>query len=112
MSDKKQPTPKYTPGENDAKLFNVIRIWDVYVFARAAEEAQACLDTWIRSENLTPSEATALPVTRDPEVRERWRNEKPLVANDITEEEFEEMAKGRTTIELYNLLFKKGTDSK
>lgn len=104
---KKTEAPKYAPGPNDPKLFNTMIIFDVYTLARDGEQARECVLDWIRNQQLTPSEQQALPVTRDVEIREAWRAEKPFVAADITDAEFESMAKGNTTVQVFQLLYTK-----
>jgi len=103
----KTPSPARAPGENDPKLFNVIVVFDVYAVARSGESARECVLNWIRNEQLEPSEQRALEARRDPEVRLAWREEKPMVADDITDEEFDGFVKGNTTIQVFEHLYLK-----
>ena len=105
---KKDPkAANLAPGPNDPKLFNTIIIWDVYCVARSPEEARETAKRWITQEDLKASEEVALSVTREAEVREVWRNEKPLVGNNITDDEFEQRVKGKTTIQIFEDLYTK-----
>lgn len=106
-SPTKPASPARAPGENDPKLFNVIVVFDVYAVARNGESARECVLNWIRNEQLEPSEQRALEARRDPEVRLAWREEKPLVADDITDEEFDGFVKGNTTIKVFEHLYLK-----
>lgn len=100
MADQKPTVPE------GAKLFNVIVVYDVYAVAHDFETATAAVKDFIQNGELPPSESKALGVRREVEVREAWRNEKPFVGADVTDDEFEKI-KGKTTIETYNLFNKK-----
>ena len=88
------------------KLFNVVKAWDVYVAAESEEEALKALAAHIRTEGLRVSEETAIEVREERNVRAAWRDEKPLVADDVSDADFDRL-KGKTTIELFEILHKR-----
>jgi hypothetical protein len=88
------------------KLYNTIIIHDVYVIANDAAEARETVKTWIK-EGLQPSEETALEARDQRNVRQSWRDQKPLVGGSVTDKEFEGQIKGRTTIEIFEHLYMK-----
>jgi hypothetical protein len=86
------------------KLHNVIVVFDVYALAHDAVQAREVILAAIRDMNpLPPSEAVALPTSRIREVRAAWTGQKPFVADDVTDAEFESV-KGKTTLEVFELL--------
>ena len=97
------------------KLHNVIIVFDVYALAHDAAQAREVIIAAIRdspangAEPFAPSEAVALPTSRIREVRAAWTNQKPFVADDVTDEEFESV-KGKTTIEVFQMLNLKPED--
>lgn len=91
------------------KLYNTIAIYDVYVVAESDEEAQAALQAW-RATN-APSETVVVEVRREVSIREAWCVQKPLVANDVSDEDFEKI-KGKTTAEIYRELYTKNLSPK
>lgn len=108
VAKKDPPKPvNKTPGPDEPKLYNTIIIFDVYTVAKSSEKARETLLHWIQNEQFKPSESVAHEVRRDPEVRLSWREEKPLVADDITDEEFEKTVKGHTTIQIFEQLYLK-----
>lgn len=94
--------------DDPMKLHNVIVTFDVYALAHDATAAREIIIAAIRdaTDPLGVSEAVALPVSREREVRAAWRDEKPFAAEDVTDEEFESI-KGKTTIEVFKLLYTK-----
>jgi hypothetical protein len=89
------------------KLFNAIAIFDVYVVAETSEEARAALLRWIADdEDSLHSEVVATETSRMGAIRDAWRDQRPLVAADISDEGFEQL-KGKTTIEVFKQLYTK-----
>lgn len=89
------------------KLFNAIDLFDVYVVANSPEEARACLLDWIRNHELPPSETKAMEARDERNIRQSWREAKPLVAADITDAEFEKHIKGHSTVEIWQHIYTK-----
>ncbi len=85
------------------KLFNTCVVWDIYTVAESHEAARAAAEAMIKSGELNPSESVALEVKRENEVREAWRNERPLVGQDISDADFEKL-KGKTTHDVFAML--------
>jgi hypothetical protein len=88
------------------KLFNVVKVWDVWVVSESPEEARGIVDTFIRQENLPISEETAIETKNERDIRDAWRGEKPLVANDVSDADFERV-KGKTTLQTFEMLHKR-----
>ena len=93
------------------KLYNTIIVWDVYTVAESPEEAHsAALATikGIASDDVLPHSTDAqVEVTNEREIREAWLAERPLVAGDVSDADFETL-KGKTTLDVYKLLHTKG----
>jgi hypothetical protein len=87
------------------KLFNVIAIWDFYTVAETPEKAREALLTWI-AEGVKPSEIVAVEANREIAIRSAWREQPPLVADDVSEADFKQL-KGKTTIEIFEQLYTK-----
>ena len=51
-------------------------------------------------------EQTALAVTKEREIRTAWREEKVIVAADVSDDDFEKL-KGKTTLDVFNMLHTK-----
>lgn len=87
------------------KLYNVIVVYDVYAVAESPEEAREAILAAIADaeEPLNPSEQTALPVTRERDVREAWLTEKPFIGATVSDEDFER-CKGKTTLDVFKML--------
>ena len=88
------------------KLFHTIVIFDAYVVGNGHEDARATLLHWIREEKIKAVEETALEVSADREIRPSWHEQNPYVSSEISDADFEKL-KGKTTMEIYNLLYKK-----
>lgn len=71
------------------RLFNAIIIYDDYVVAKSAEEARTTLQTGIIAGDVSPIEIVAKEVTMANSIRSSKTDDKPLVASDVTDEEFE-----------------------
>ena len=98
------------------KLFNAIAIFDVYVVAESSESARAALLAaigWPHGEvdGLAPMEITATEALRENAIRESWREERPFVAMDVSDDDFKKCA-GKTTFEMFKLIYTKGTKGK
>lgn len=89
------------------KLFNVIVNFDMYVVAESPEAAREALQAWVAEGN-EPSESVAIEALRENSIRAAWRDKPPLVAADVTDDQFETL-KGRTTATTYALLYTKGS---
>lgn len=85
------------------KLFNVIKTWDVWTIAETEEEALKAVSMHIREEGLRASEEVVIETKEARNIRAAWIDEKPMVANDVSDADFER-AKGKTTIEIFNML--------
>jgi hypothetical protein len=86
------------------KLFNTIAIYDIYVVAETGEEARKTLLAWIPE--ATPSEAVAVETSRETAIRNAWREQKPLVAQDVSDANFKKL-KGKNTIEIFEHIYTK-----
>jgi len=87
------------------KIFNVIVVHDVYAVAESQEAAVAAVKEFIRNGELKASE-TALPIHNDRNIRDSWREERPVVGSDVSDEDFDKL-KGKTTIDIYADLYTK-----
>jgi hypothetical protein len=87
------------------KLYNAIAIWDCYVVAESSEKAREALLGSI-SDGEAPSEIVAVEANREAAIRDAWREQKPLVAVDVSEADFQQL-KGKTTIEIFGRLYTK-----
>mgnify|MGYP001289189670 CR=1 FL=1 len=90
----------------DLRLYNTIVVFDVYMIARSAEAAREGLLSTITG-TIAPTETVAKEVTMPNSIRQSWVNEKPWMALDVTEEEFEQL-KGITASEAFTKLYTKG----
>lgn len=88
------------------KIFNIVKTWDVYCTAESEAEALKAVGIHIRQEGLRASEEIAIETLDERNVRAAWRDEKPLVADDVSDADFERV-KGKTTIEVFNMLHKR-----
>ena len=89
------------------RLYNAIAIYDVYVIAESGESAREALLATIQNDaDFKPSEVVATESMREGAVRESWQGEKPVVAADVSDEDFTSI-KGKTTIEIFQHLYLK-----
>jgi len=58
-------------------------------------------------EGATPSEMTALEARTEGNIRQSWREQKPFVAADVSDADFEKKVKGHTTIEMFKQIYTK-----
>jgi len=85
-SPKKVDKPK---DRVDLRLYNAIIIYDDYVISRSPEEARLALLASIKSGDLSPMEIVAKEVTMANSIRRSKIDERPLVASDISDSEFD-----------------------
>lgn len=88
------------------RLYNTIAIFDCFIVAENGEPAREALLSWIRDERMQPSELVAIEVKRKETVRASWQNQNPLVASDISDDDFEAI-KGKTTLDVFAHLYEK-----
>lgn len=91
MGASTKPTPKGEPAKDRVglRLYNVIIIYDDYVIAKEAAEARALVEGAIVAGDLEPMEQVAKEVTMANSIRTSKVKASPLVASDVTDEEFE-----------------------
>lgn len=89
----------------EPRMMNVILVYDAYCVAVEGESAEAAVLDLIQSGELKPSQHKALPLVASP-VQPAWRDERPIVADDVPDAVFEQL-KGKTTQQAYELLTKK-----
>jgi len=87
------------------KLFNTIAIFDVYAVAETSEKARDGLLAWI-AEGAAPREIVAVETSREGSIRESWRAQKPIVADDVSDADFKKL-EGKTTIEIFEHIYTK-----
>lgn len=87
------------------KLYNTIAIFDVYIVAESGEAAREALLASIK-EGTKPSEVTATETVRETAIRSGFREERPFVAGDVSDEDFEK-CKGKTTAQVFQDLYTK-----
>ena len=85
------------------KLYNVVKTFDVYAVAESPEEARAVVETFIRQEGLPASDEIAIEATDPRHVREAWHEQRPMVADDVSDADFDQL-KGKTTMEIFKML--------
>lgn len=89
------------------KLFNTIAIWDVYCVAETGEEARKALLNFIaHGDECTPSECVATETSREVAIRNAWREQRPIVASDVSDDDFKKL-EGRTTIQIFERIYTK-----
>lgn len=83
-------TPAAKPKDRiELRLFNSIIIFDDYVIAKSSEAAREALLAAIASGDVAPMEIIAKETTMANSIRSSKTDGKPLVAADVTDEEFE-----------------------
>lgn len=88
------------------KLFNTIVIFDVFTVGNDPEKAREAVLTAIR-DGATPTEMTALEARSESNIRTSWRDQKPFVAADVSDADFEKKVKGHTTVEMFKQIYTK-----
>ena len=96
------PTPNT---RTTMKLYNVIHVWDVYVVAESEDAAlEAAHKAILAAEDPQPyEECTAIEIRDQKGLRERWLNAKPIVGDDVADDDFAKL-KGKTTAQVFDLL--------
>ena len=84
------------------KIFNVIITWDIPCFAETESAAIEAILDLIKSGELSATHSKALELKASP-LKPQWRDERPIVANDVSDEDFAKL-QGKTTQEGYDLL--------
>ena len=103
------------------KLYNVVVVFDVYAVGESPEDATRAIleaiytpsdqiDNMLAGDLKTPEGSPLHPsshyasqVVREWSVREAWKNQKPYVGAEVSDEDFEKL-KGKTTIEAFKML--------
>jgi len=90
------------------RLYNTIAIYDVYIVAESAEAARAQLLAAIGSavSDLQPTEMTSTETVREGAIRRGFRDERPFVALDVSDDDFKKIA-GKTTAEIFAHIYTK-----
>lgn len=88
------------------KLYNTIIIFDVYAVAKSPEAANEAVKAWIKSGELAPSSENALEAREERNIRASWLDERPIIGDDLTDEEFKSL-KGKSTAEAFTRFYKK-----
>jgi aspartokinase-like uncharacterized kinase len=87
------------------KVMNVIIVYDVGCVATDWEPATAAVLELINSGELKPTHQKAIPIIAG-QVPEKWRGDRPIVADDVPDEVFEQL-RGKTIHEAHDFLSKK-----
>lgn len=101
-----QAAPKKEADRVDLRLYNTIIFFDVYTIARSGEAAREALIELIRSGQIEPTESVAKESTMASSIRASQVEQSPLVASDVTDEEFETL-KGITNAQAFERFYKK-----
>lgn len=88
----------------DLKLYNTIAVIDVYFVARDGIAAREALIAAIASGDVKPTEITAMEIRQQGSIRTSWIEQKPFVAADVTDDEFETL-KGVTVGAAYERFY-------
>lgn len=88
------------------KVFNAIVMFDCFVVANSPEKAREAVKVWIK-EGMTPSEEVAREVRDERSIRSSWRDQKPLVGDDVSDLDFNKHIKGHTVIEIFQHIYQK-----
>lgn len=95
------------------RLFNAIAVFDCYVVAETSEEARCALLRWIADGGEefppAPSEGVATEAGREQSIRASWRDQRPLVAADVSDADFKKL-EGKTTIEIFQSIYTKNRE--
>lgn len=88
------------------KLYNVVKVFDVYCVAETPDAALEAVETFIREENEPVSEETALETTHERNIRAKWIEKSPFVGSDVSDEDFGRV-KGKSTLQVFEMLHKR-----
>ena len=84
----------------DLHLVNVIVVFDAYVVAHSPEEAKAALIELIQQGEPPTSVVHFDKIARIEDIRSDWKDQKPIVAAPVTDQEYEKYL-GSTTEEFF-----------
>lgn len=98
--------PKKEADRVDLRLYNTIVIFDVYTIARSGEAAREALIELIKTAQIEPTENVAKESTMVNSIRASQLEASPLVAADVTDEEFATL-KGITNAQAFERFYKK-----
>lgn len=84
------------------KLYNTIIAFDCYVFAESEGAAIDALNEMIKSGEVGGTHRKALELRASP-VRKEWQDERPLVAADVSDADFERL-RGKTIQQAHEML--------
>lgn len=87
------------------KMMNTVVIFDVYCIANTPETATATVLDMIKHGELEPTTQKALEMHLAP-IAPRCRNDRAIVADDVSDEDFEKL-RGKTVQQAYDFLEKK-----
>lgn len=90
----------------DMRVFNTIVIFDVYTVGRSPETCRETILEAIQAGTIQPNEVVAKEVTMANSIRTSWTEQKPWVAKDVTDEEFEQI-KDLTTSQAWDAFYKR-----
>lgn len=93
------------PATSTLRMFNVIITFDTYCIGYQEESAIVAVIDGIKAGEISATHFKALELKVSP-VRPTCRDEAPLVADDVSDEDFAKL-RGKTTQEVYDLLTKK-----
>jgi len=89
------------------KLFNTIIVYDCYTVAETEEAAYMAALALVRdAAPLAPDEMNAIEAREERNIRTKWRDERPIVGADVSDDDFETL-KGKTVVEAHAMLYKK-----
>jgi hypothetical protein len=88
------------------RLYNTIAIFDLYIVAGNGETARDTLIDTIKNGYLAPSEITATEAKTERSIRAGYRDERPFVASDVSDDDFAK-CKGKTTIQIFQTIYEK-----
>lgn len=86
------------------KLYNVIMQVDVYVVAESADDARATIKKWMQTSECKPTEEVALETRFERNIRQSWRDQRPLIGDAVPDASFNKM-KGKTVLDAWKMLY-------
>lgn len=94
------------PDRIDMRVYNTIVIFDVYTVGRSPEACRETILDAIKAGTIQPTEIVAKEITMQNSIRASWVDQKPWVAADITDTEFEQI-KELTTLQAWDAFYKR-----
>lgn len=88
------------------KVHNVIIVFDVYAVAEEPAAAREAIIAAINNGEIKISDQNAIPVNHERSIRDSWRDERPFIGADVSDEDFESL-KGKTTLEIFKMIMTK-----